>query len=509
MANTWECFKFRSQHVGETGMRERESRKNLLFSKIVTWPLSSWVTAGMKLVQLCSVALYVLSYCVVPFSDGDPAYYVIIGRGLLQDHVLPYRYAFDHKPFATYVFYGLWDKLAPFYPGKFTLLAVLLSGVFVAVGRVFGSFNRIVAFAILTVCGAIFDVLSGNTELVVVVGEALCLALMLKGIDSAKTGLFFLAGFIATLTVNVNYLAAVCFVGPVALLLFSPGWFRLSRCSMTIFGGVVGLSALFSPYFMVGHGALPLYFSMQRGFLSHYGATLSDRLLCMCWMTFYLALMLPILVGWFRHFPVQLSEVASRRTLILPVWFFSAFPATLLSGHPYQHYFTLCFAPAALMLAILLRENALPSRFALTPLCVTVVVCMGVEAQRNSNIALYTSRVDYGHIARLVGDARVLDIRTFHAVFYQSDLKPFDVYLFSDHIDILFRENAWKRYMEDLQQRPLYVVAPYEGCKRHVVEEPLCQQLQDHYTQIYAVNIPHKHKNGPNKFSLSLYKIKG
>ncbi|KXV68905.1 hypothetical protein AD951_09210 [Acetobacter malorum] len=470
--------------------------------------VSPRLAAGLKYLLIGLVVVYVLSYCVIPFSDGDPAYYVLIGRGLLRDHILPYNYAFDHKPFGVYLFYGLWDRLAPFVPGKFTLLAVLLSGAFVTIGRMFGAFNRGLAFVILIVCGAIFDVLSGNTELVLAVSEALILALMLKGVETGKAGLFFLAGSLSALAVNVNYLAGVCLLGPVALLLLSPGWFRLSRCVMTFLGVVVGLVVLFSPYLIAGHGALQTYFSMQRSFLHQYSGALSDRLQCVFWMMFYLGLMLPILLGWIRRFPVNLADEASRRSMILPVWFASSFPATLLSGHPYQHYFILCFARATLMLVILFREGALPPRLALMPLWISSVFFMGTEVKRNVSVALYTSRVDYAQIARQVGHAKVLDIRTFHAVFYLSDLKPFDVYLFSDHIDIFFRQNAWKRYMQDLQQHPSYVVAPYMGCERHEVEAPVCQWLQDHYTLTYAVNVRHIHKNRPNKFSLSLYKLR-
>mgnify|MGYP003364984303 CR=1 FL=1 len=489
-------------------MQERDSRISLFFSEMMPRMVSPRLAAGLKYFLIGLVVVYTLSYCVVPFSDGDPAYYVLIGRGLLRDHLLPYNYAFDHKPFGVYLFYGLWDRIAPFTPGKFTLLAVLLSGAFVTISRAFGVFNRTVAFVILTVGGAIFDVLSGNTELVLVVGEALILALMLKGIETHKTALFFLAGCLAALTVNVNYLAGVCLLGPMALLLFSPRWFRLSRCVVMGLGGVVGLIVLFLPYLIVGHGALQTYFSMQRSFLHMYGGAFSDRLQCVFWMTFYLGLMLPIILGWIRRFPFNLADEASRRSMILPVWLASSFPATLLSGHPYQHYFILCFAPASLMLAILFREGALPPRLALLPLWVSSVFFMGTAVKRNVTVALYTSRVDYAEIARQVWHAKVLDIRTFHAVFYLSDLKPFDVYLFSDHIDIFFRQNAWKRYMQDLRQQPLYVVAPYMGCERHAVEAPVCQWLQDHYTLTYAVNVRHIHKNRPNKFSLSLYKLR-
>lgn len=486
-------------------MQRREDRKNLLFSKRI---FSGVGLRGLQVLLFCGVVLYVLSYAIIPFSDGDPAYYAIVGRGLLRDHALPYQYTFDHKPLGAYLFYGVWDRIVPFYPGKFTLLAGFLIGVFVALGRTFGSFSRITAFALFSVCGALFDVLSGNTELVVVTGEAVCLAALLRGIETDASALFFLAGWVAAFTVSINYLAAVCLVGPVALMLLSPGWFRPSRCMLAGLGVLAGFGVLFAPYGFAGHGALQAYFSMQFEFLRHYGVAVSERIPGALRMVFYGVLMAPVLVAWVRRFPPGLRQEATRRTLILPVWFLSSFPATLLSGHAFDHYFTLCFAPVVLMLAILWKEGARPSTLSLMPLLGLSLVCVGLETKKNFNIARDMAHVDYAEVARLVGDAPVLNIRTYHAAFYRSDLKPFDVYLFSTHIDILFGDHAWMRYMQDLRQHPRFVIAPYAGCARHVVEAPVCQWLQGHYEQVYAVNVPHRHKSGPNKFSFSLYRFR-
>lgn len=486
----------------------QENKAEKFFSMCLPWTRSFLSSRFVHYGFIGLILLYVLSYCVIPFSDGDPAYYVILGRGLLREHSLPYSYAFDHKPFGVYLFYGVWDQLFPVYPGKFTVLSLLLCGAFCMLCRAFGRFNRVHAFAGLVVFGAVFNVLAGNTELVLVTGEALILALMLRGVETGKPLLFFLAGFCAALVINVNYLAVVCLLAPAALLLFSPGWFRVSRVLLAFLGLCSGLGVLFSPYLIAGHGTLQAYFSMQRSFLHQYSGTLSQRLLCAFWMVFYLLLMVPVLVGWLRRFPVRLRQRDGRRNLILPAWCVSSFPATLMSGHPYEHYFILCFAPAVIMLAILLRDGASPSCLAMLPLCVTTLFFIGVRLHDNINVASYTRRVDYAGIARMVGRARVLDIRTYHAVFYLSDLKPFDVYLFANHIDILFRENAWKRYMQDLQQNPPYVVTPYVGCETHQVEAPVCLWLQEHYTLVYAANVRHRHRNKPNKFSLALYKLR-
>lgn len=85
-----------------------------------------------------------------------------------------------------------------------------------------------------------------------------------------------------------------------------------------------------------------------------------------------------------------------------------------------------------------------------------------------------------------------------------SDLRPFDIYLFPDHLDILYGQRSWQHYMQDLAKNPPYLVMPYDGCARHEVEAPVCQWIQMHYRLSYSINVrPSK----PHKLSFSLYKF--
>lgn len=458
----------------------------------------------LKYSTLLILFLYFLSYLIIPFSNGDPAYYTILGRGIIQHHLFPYNYAFDHKPLGVNLFYGLWDWLIPFYSGKFAVLALVLSAAVVCLCRTFGDFSRATAFMLLTVGGAIFNVLSGNSEIVLVTGETLCLTLMFKGIQNNRNSLFFLAGIVAAFTVNINYLSVVCLVAPAALLLFSPGWFRLSRCFLAVAGGLSGLLALFSPYLLAGHGALQTYFSMQHEFLHRYSGSLHERLLCLLWMTFYVLLLSPVLIAWCRRFPLSDQMQNNRKNLILPLWFFSSLPATMLSGHPFEHYFQLCFAPAAIMWAILLRQGVIFSRYALMPFFVVALFFVINNARTNFKTYIHCNRVDYAAISREVGQNKVLSLRAYHSVFYLSNLWPFDIYLFSDHTDIMYGAHAEQHFMEDLQKRPPYVVMRYNACGLHEVEPQVCEWVQQHYKLIYAVNVQ---QSKPNKFSVALYKL--
>lgn len=450
---------------------------------------------------------YLLSYAILPFSNGDTAYYVVLGRGILREHALPYSYAFDHKPLGVYLFYGLWDKLVPLTYGTFLCLACLLMAAFVAVCQHFCSFNRWVAWILLVACGAGFSVLDANTETVLVTGEALILSLLYRGATQQKPVLFFLAGVILSYVSNINYLSVVCLFLPCGLILLSPGWFRVKNVALAFVGLCAGLCVLFSPYILEGHGALQTYFSMQREFLHYYSGSWKARLETVLWSTLYTLVLGPILLAWIKAFRPGL-QMTHRKALILPLWFVSSLPATVLSGHPFDHYYFLCFAPTCIMLACLLQKPHIFPRYALLPLGIFSVVEMGSHIHKNIKESLYLSRVNYTGISDEIGKNKVLNIRADHTVFYSSDLRPFDIYLFQDHVDIRFgKENAWKRYMQDLFHRPVYVVTPYDGCARQSVEAPVCQWLQTHYTRIYSVNTRHIHQQKYQRFSLDLYKL--
>lgn len=450
---------------------------------------------------------YFVSDSILPFSNGDIAYYVVVGRGMLRDHLLPYTYAFDHKPLGVYLVYAVWDYIVPLPYGKFELLACVLMVAFVLLCRIFGSFNNWLAWLILTVGGSVFGVLDGNTETVLVVGEALFLRLLYKGNTQGDPFLFFVAGLVFSGVVNVNYLSAVCLFLPSLLLFLAPGWFRLKHIMLAAMGLVVGLLVLFSPYLVEGHGALQTYFSMQSAFLHHYGASLKARMRSVLWCGIYTALLFPVLQGWFKRFPLSLHGTA-RKTLLLPLWFLSSVPAVILSGHPFEHYFILCFAPAAIMAAILFEKSYAFPKYSLLPFALFSIGYMVQDTRKILNERLYYNRVDYAFLSKEIGTQKVLNIRADHTAFYSADLRPFDVYLFPTHIDIVFgKENAWKRYMQDLVRGPAYVLTPYDGCARNQVEPVVCRWLTTHYKRIYSLNTRRVHTEKAQRFSLDLYKL--
>lgn len=133
------------------------------------------------IICLCSI-FYIFSYLILPFSTADTTFYALIGQGLLQDHMLPYQYVFDHKPFGVYVLYGVWDALTAQLPvGKFTVLALLSLAAFAAMARSIWRTRWLWVFAALVLLGAPFELLAGNTETLLITTELAVLGLARKG----------------------------------------------------------------------------------------------------------------------------------------------------------------------------------------------------------------------------------------------------------------------------------------------------------------------------------------
>lgn len=462
------------------------------------------------IIILCSI-FYIFSYLILPFSTADTTFYALIGQGLLQDHMLPYQYVFDHKPFGVYVLYGVWDALtAPLPVGKFTVLALLSLAAFAGMARSIWHTSWLWVFAALALLGAPFELLAGNTETLLITTELAVLWLTRKGtqgtIRQSDRALWLLAaGFTFGLTVNINYLESICLFLPVCFLLLANTRPLLNVVVFAI-GTSSGLAALFFPYLIQGHHALADYFTQQHDFLHAYSAKLSKRIKAVLLLAAYLAVFSPILIKWFGQKSI-LKTAPTPDITLLTLWFVSSVPAALLSGHPFSHYSGLWFAPVSIMLALLAQQKLLFSGWAVAPLAAVVGLSCVDEIHKNLKDYINFKQIDYTHLSDLVQQQKVLNIRTPHTHFYMAHLHSFDRYLFRDHIDIVYGKNAVQHYLQDLVQRPAFVMLPYQACSTGKVEEPVCAYIQQHYQQAYSVRIGKSGRKKPNRFSFELYKI--
>ncbi|ANA13024.1 hypothetical protein [Acetobacter oryzifermentans] len=466
------------------------------------------------IISLCSI-FYIFSYLILPFSTADTTFYALIGRGMLQEHMLPYQYVFDHKPVGVYVLYGVWDALtAPLPVGKFTVLALLSLAAFAAMARSIWHTRWLWVFAALVLLGAPFELLAGNTETLLITTELAVIWLTRKGTfattqQTNRALLLMAAGATFGLTVNINYLEGICLFLPVCFLLltntrplFNVVLFALGTCG--------GLVVLFSPYLVQGHHALADYFTLQHTFLHSYSAKLSKRIKAVLLLAAYLAVFSPILIKWFGQKSI-LKTAPTPDTTLLTLWFVSSVPAALLSGHPFSHYSGLWFAPVSIMLVLLAQQKEALPIGALAPACALTLFSGGQEIQVNLTLHQNLEKIDYAKVANMAAGQKVLNIRAHHAHYYMANLISADRYLFRDHIDIIFKKQTTQHYLDDLAQRPAFVMLPYAGCQTGAIEQPVCAVLQSHYQQVYAVRTVHKktrHKIDASDLSFELYKIR-
>ena len=144
--------------------------------------------------------VYMASFLMRPFVTVDTPFYTLIGRSILQDHILPYKYIFDHKPFLAFLLYGVWDALMPIKTGMFTVLALCCAAGAAVAARALWKTSRLLVFAILITTGSAFKMLSGNTGALQIVFQAFVLFLL----QLSTVWSVFLAGMVTAFAINVN-----------------------------------------------------------------------------------------------------------------------------------------------------------------------------------------------------------------------------------------------------------------------------------------------------------------
>ncbi|MDG6094733.1 hypothetical protein LOC54_06360 [Acetobacter sp. AN02] len=440
------------------------------------------------LIILSSVLLCacVVSCLMLPYMAVDTPFYTLIGRSMLHDQILPYRYIFDHKPLFGFLLYGLWDSVMPVKTGMFTILALVCAAATSAVARAIWKTGGITLFLILIAAGTSFEILSGNTESFQILLQISILSLLRT---SSLPGIF-ATGIATLLTININYLTAVCLFAPVLFLLLtrpSP----VKRTASFSAGFIAGAALLFSPYLLHDPQALADYFRQQRNFLHAYGADSKERLLTLRTAATWLAFFVPPLALWIRKYIVRVQGKISRDDLLLLIWFLSGLPAACLSGHAFAHYNLLWFTPVAIMTARLLQDSLRPAglRIALIPaILLTGFSLVQVTAD---NIKKYKrfSHIDYRRLSSLTHGEPVLNIRAREALFYLANMKTADPYLFREHIDIVFGPHAAEHYLRDLSRNPPFVLLTWDGCGNGKIEAPVCAYLRAHYRKAESVKI--------------------
>ncbi|MFT8419120.1 MAG: hypothetical protein ABF636_09890 [Acetobacter sp.] len=447
---------------------------------------------------MATFVVYLGSFFCAPFNDWDVSFYPVIGRGIFEHYMLPYNYAFDHKPYLTYVFYYLWCRLEPFVNGRFTLLALTCAGLAsYFLGKVYG-INKWKILFCLSIFSAFSNFLDGNTEVIQIVLISIFVYLIIKSCTSKDGFSLFCAGFVFSIASNVNYLSGFILT-LVSVAFFISSSLSVRRVLWFIFGIVSSLFIIFLPFLLSGNGCINEYFSMQHHFIHNYASNLMERLEGILYLVCDLLFLSPVIFLWVKE------KYYSRniKYKILSVWFIAAVLATSLSGHSYTHYFSLLYVPSILMLVILYNDGKFLYRYTLIPLVLYVEVSMILVVISNINSMKHTREENPKFIANVVGHHKVLNINSDHALYYLANLEPFEKFSFQGQMETYYKNNYNEVYMADLIRGPEFVILPYRGCSSHVIDKNIC----DFIFKNYKLNYVSYNKKSPEKVSGRYYEL--
>ncbi|MFT9296315.1 MAG: hypothetical protein ABF544_11370, partial [Acetobacter orientalis] len=253
--------------------------------------------------------------------------------------------------------------------------------------------------------------------------------------------------------------------------------------------------------------ALIEYFQQQKQFLAAYSPSFTTRLFTVIKLFCYVLFFIPVLYVWVQQNIFQKQERIGPNSILLGLWFVSGLIASCISGYPFEYYYILWFFPITIMIAQIIKKPEKNFKWFFMP--IAILTLFSVVDSTINNIIKYRNihAIDYVKMASLTKGGSVLNIRALQTHFYMADLKNFDPYLFKEHIDIAFGSRAAAHYMHDLEQKPLSVLLPYQGCEIGAVEATVCHYLHENYQKIYEVKIV-KLSGKIDHFSFELYKRK-
>lgn len=431
--------------------------------RVITGTVKRRFLFGVVAMAAVAIAVYVGSYLRLPFVDRDTVLYVMIGRALVGHGVLPYGAIFDHKPILLYAVYGVWDAIAPLQTGLFTVLALAAVALSGALARLWHYRWADVVLALL-VLGAPFELLGGNTELVLL--PMVFSALILLGHHDLR--FVVLGGLMGGLALEVNYLAAPCLALP-ALITLKDRWLR--RLAMAVLGGIIGFALPLLPYLALP-GRFEDYLTLQWRYLSHYGEGTHARESAGV-----------LLMGWTLCAAPLLLLGGSRRWL-LSAWAAGGLVACLASGHPYPHYFLLVLLPALLAgLPIQGGGWSIPRGMAFLPLVLFGLYGMVRDTRHNLRETPRLQRLEVASLRQIVGTSPVLSIETTPVPVFLAGLTPQGHFLFPHHVARLYGAGAERYYLGQLAQQPAYVLTPSGFCPDEAGMPAVCAVLRASYRQ--------------------------
>lgn len=437
-------------------------------------------------------AIYIFSFLCEPFYDFDSTFYVLVGKGIFEHHLLPYEYIFEHKPFLVYIFYYIWSILDPVIYGRFAVLALMSIFIISYMCKKLYSTNFRITLLFIFSGSVSSYYLSGNTEVIQMPIQLLIAIMLCQAISEKNNYIFFAAGIISCISVNINYLSSLVVI-PISMYVIL---FRLKNLHSFVayFSGFfAALILILLPFIISGNGKLFNYFEMQHHFLHNYSANAKNRINTFNMVLINIIVIYPVIFSWFSNKGIFWS---SDKNKILSLWFILSIFASIASGHTYYHYVGLFMVPAMIIATIVYEGNKL-SKWMFLPIFLYSSMNMLYATIFNVNNIKNDQYINSNFISHIVGNNKVLNIRSDNSLYYLSNLETFDKFLFFDHVDYYFKENAENHYLEDLKEKPKFVLIPYRGCETDTIEHSICVIIQDKYHIVYTAynHVKPKSKN--------------
>lgn len=456
----------------------------------LAWPI--WQPFQLKgmvapLGWFLSTVLVFVTALGTPFSDPDVLIYGEIGRAIYERGLLPYEWAFDHKPVVAYYIYGLAAVLLPLHWPQFQILCLL---VFLLIAYLIrdlvarGSYG--LHLFLISVLSFKFLKFSGNTEAVFLLFALASFWALIR--MSNRVGLV-ASGLLAACAFHVNYLA--CFlIGPAALFLLAtrePGgeWKGfLRRLGLYVTGFLLGWVLVFLPFLFKNPSLITSYFVAQMGFLSGYQSSFDFTQ-----STKFLSYLLPLLLLlWVCRHPAPGFERLHRMGWI--AWI-SALIGTLLSVRFYPHY----AFPLAVLAVFLWLVSEHPRRKVFMVVTVAILALSPIKY----GVGMLTSIPEIGRaydfspyeqVKAMVGEDPVLAVRASHIPFYYARIVPSQPMIWSDHAAIRYREAEDEYYLSYLNRQPPWVMMTRGRCEgEYEMRMPeTCRQLRRDYQRVLTLD---------------------
>lgn len=441
----------------------------------------SWMIRELTFAAI--IAVLTSFYFGYAFTNHDSVIYKIIADGIIKYGQMPYSYAFDHKPAFLYYVYAAFSLTYPFKIGFFAAISLFFYFITASLTSYYCYRNlRNVAgitLAIIFFCFPFVD-FSGNTEIIY---SSLSIASLLILMKSKSKGRLAVAGSLAIFAVNTNYMAGIALSLPTVFLLIDNGIASTAKRALWYTAGVVaGLIIVFIPL-QLTVGVMDGYLIPQISFLSAYG---SGGISYQETFFFFLPVMASVLLCPILYAIVKKGAISSRRDVIASALCFAAcMLSIMLARKPFMHYSAIFIIPCCLF-AVAAGKNAF-AIIALSALPFNIYykdLTHSLFDLHKRLEASYTKKkeAEFIELHSLVGNSKVFSFRASHVLFYLSDMKPYDKYIWLTHRKQIMGDEEPAYVLDKLKDNPEFVMTGNSFCKNPGNMKEACNYVESNYT---------------------------